>query len=132
MAILTEEMKHMVATQQCFVATADSEGNPNVAPKRSTRVLDDSTLMFVEGTAKHTYQNLLQNSRIAIAVVNREVLDGYRFVGTAEIQDSGPIYDAAAAMSAQAGLPKPRAVVKVQVEEIYSLKPGPTAGTKIG
>ncbi|MHB1419406.1 MAG: pyridoxamine 5'-phosphate oxidase family protein [Bacillota bacterium] len=132
MAILTEEMKQMVATQQCFVGTADKEGNPNVAPKRSTRVLDDNTLMFVEGTAKHTYQNLLQNPRVAIAVVNREVLDGYRFIGTAEILESGPIYDAAAEMSTKAGLPKPKAVARVTVQEIYSLKPGPTAGTKIG
>lgn len=36
MAKLTQEMKEMIATQQCFIATVNADGTPNVAPKRST------------------------------------------------------------------------------------------------
>lgn len=33
MAVLTQEMKDMIATQQCFIGTTDADGTPNVAPK---------------------------------------------------------------------------------------------------
>ncbi|HYF92457.1 MAG TPA: pyridoxamine 5'-phosphate oxidase family protein [Symbiobacteriaceae bacterium] len=132
MAQLTDAMKQMIATQQCFIGTVSTDGLPNVAPKRSTRVLNDETLLFAEGTARQTYTNLVNGSRVAIAVVNRDELDGYRFVGTATVHHSGPVYDQVAAASIQAGRPAPKAAVTVAVEEIFSLKPGPTAGTRIG
>jgi len=82
MAQLTQQMKEMILTQQCFLATVSKEGVPNNAPKRSTRVFDDETLIFSEGTGGVTYKNILDGSRIAVAVVNRDILDGYRFLGT--------------------------------------------------
>jgi predicted pyridoxine 5'-phosphate oxidase superfamily flavin-nucleotide-binding protein len=131
MAKLTQEMKDMIATQQCFYATVSRDGMPNNAPKRSTRVFDDETLIFSEGTGKTTYRNILDGSKVAVAVVNREILDGYRFIGTPEVLTSGEVYDRSAEMSLKAGMPKPKAVVLVHIEEIYSLKPGPMAGTRI-
>jgi len=131
MAKLTEAMKQMIATQQCFIGTVSADGLPNVAPKRSTRVLDDETLLFSEGTARQTYANVVNGSKVAIAVVNREELDGYRFVGAATVHQSGPVYEQIAAASAQAGRPAPKAAVTVAIEQIFSLKPGPTAGTRI-
>jgi predicted pyridoxine 5'-phosphate oxidase superfamily flavin-nucleotide-binding protein len=52
MATLTQEMKDMIATQQCFIGTVNADGTPNVAPKRSTRVLSDDSLIFTEGTVQ--------------------------------------------------------------------------------
>ena len=131
MAKLTQEMKDMVATQQCFVATTDDNGTPNVAPKRSTRVLSDEALIFTEGTGGATYANIKNGSKVAVAVVNREIVDGYRFIGIPELQESGELYDMAAANSAKMGMPKPLGVVIINISEIHSLKPGPTAGKKI-
>lgn len=131
MAKLTEEMKQMIATQQCFIATVRPDGVPSIGPKRSTRVFDDQTLIFTEATGRGTYENLKHNPKVAVGVVNREVLDGYRFVGTATIHESGEIFEQAAAASQQAGRPKPKAAVTIAIEEIYSLKPGPSAGTRI-
>ena len=82
MATLTQVMKDMIATQQCFIATVDENGVPNVAPKRSTRVLNDNSLIFTEGTGRATFRNIKNGSKVAVAVVNREILDGYRFLGT--------------------------------------------------
>ena len=132
MSQLTPEMKEMIMTQQCFHATVSKECIPNNAPKRSTRVLDDETLIFSEGTGGRTYQNILDGSKVAVAVVNREILDGYRFIGTPEVLTDGELYDNAAAMSQKAGMPKPKAVILIHIEEIHSLKPGPMAGKKIG
>ena len=131
MATLTQAMKDMISTQQCFIATVDQNGIPNVAPKRSTRVLNDNALIFTEGTGKTTYANIKNGSKVAVAIVNRDILDGYRFLGTPEIQDTGNLYEKAAAMSQQMNMPKPHAVIIVHIEEIFSLKPGPTADQKI-
>ncbi len=131
MTKLTQEMKEMILTQQCFHATVSTEGIPNNAPKRSTRVYDDETLIYNEGTGGNTYKNILDGSKISVAVVNRETIDGYRFVGTPEVLTSGETYDQAAEMSQKAGMPKPKAVVLIHIDEIHSLKPGPGAGKRI-
>ncbi len=131
MAKLTQEMKDMVASQQCFIGTVNSDGTPNVAPKRSTRVLSDESLIFTEGTGGATYANLKRGSKVSVAVVNREVVDGYRFVGDASLQESGDLYESAAAASVKMGRPKPLAVAVINISEIHSLKPGPMAGKRI-
>lgn len=132
MAQLTQEMKEMVLTQQCFHATVSKDGVPNNAPKRSTRVFDDETLIFNEGVGGTTYRNIQDGSKVAVAVVNREILDGYRFLGTPEVLTSGEIYERSAEMSLKSGMPKPKAVILIHIDEIYSLKPGPMAGKRIG
>lgn len=132
MAKLTQEMKEMIMAQQCFHATVSKEGVPNNAPKRSTRVFDDETLIFSEGTGGTTYKNILEGSKISVAVVNREIIDGYRFLGTPEVITEGEIYDKSAELSLKAGMPIPKAVVLIHIDEIYSLKPGPMAGRRIG
>lgn len=131
MAKLTQEMKDMILAQQCFHATVSRDGIPNNAPKRSTRVFDDETLIYSEGTGGTTFSNILNGSKVAVAVVNREILDGYRFLGTPKVLTEGEIYDRSAEMSQKAGMPKPKAVVLIHIDEIHSLKPGPTAGKKI-
>jgi len=131
MAKLTQEMKEMIATQQCFIATVSTTGVPNNAPKRSTRLFDDETLMFNEGTGGNTYKNILDGSKVAIAVVNREILDGYRFLGTPVVLTSGLVYEQAAEVSRNAGMPAPRAVILIHLDEIHTLKPGPGAGKRI-
>lgn len=131
MAKLSQEMKEMVATQQCFIATVNADGTPNVAPKRTTRVLTDESLIFTEGTGGATYANIKRGSKVSVAVVNREIIDGYRFVGQASLQESGELYEAAAAASAKMGRPKPIAVAIINISEIHSLKPGPGAGKRV-
>jgi hypothetical protein len=130
MAKLTAEMKELVATQQCWVATVGADGAPNVGPKRSTRVLDDEHLAFNEGTAKQTWENVQRGSKVAIGVADREKLRGFRFVGQPEIVTEGSLYDGAAKMAKERGLPAPKAVVKVTVERIFDLSV-PGAGREI-
>ena len=132
MVTLTQEMKDMIASQQCFIGTVNADGTPNVAPKRSTRVLSDDSLIFSEGTGGATYANIKRGSKVSVSVVNREILDGYRFVGDAEFQESGALYEQVAAMAEKMGMRRPAAVGIIHITEIHSLKPGPGAGKKIG
>ena len=122
----------MITTQQCFIGTVNADGTPNVAPKRSTRVLSDSSLIFTEGTNGATYANIKRGSKVAVSVVNREILNGFRFLGDAEVHEEGELYEQAVVMSAKMGMPKPHGVVVINIKEIHSLKPGLTAGRKIG
>lgn len=132
MSKLTQEMKEMIVEHQCFIGTVSKDGIPNVAPKRSTRILNDETLIFNEGTGGATYENIVNGSKVSVALVNREVPDGYRFLCDAELQSEGTIYDQAKELSLKNGLRAPKAVALLHITEIHSLKPGPTAGKKIG
>ncbi|MGD0756747.1 MAG: pyridoxamine 5'-phosphate oxidase family protein [Bacteroidales bacterium] len=132
MATLTQEMKDMIATQQCFIGTVNSDGTPNVAPKRSTRVLSDDSLIFSEGTGGATYANIKRGSKVSVSVVNRDIIDGFRFLGNASLHEDGQLYEQAAEMAEKRGMPRPIAVVVIKITEIHTLKPGPMAGKKIG
>ena len=122
MATLTQEMKDLVAAQQCFIATVNPDGTPNVGPKRSTRVFDDEHLAFNEVTAKQTWTNVKNGSKVAIAVVDRESMRGFRFVGTPEPLTSGQVFEQAAEANRARGVMAPlTAVVKVKVEKIFNL-----------
>jgi predicted pyridoxine 5'-phosphate oxidase superfamily flavin-nucleotide-binding protein len=131
MAKLTQEMKDLVAAQQCFVATVGADGEPNVAPKRSTMVLDDEHLAFAEVTGKQTWANVQRGSKVAIAVVDRDKMTGYRFVGAPELVTAGPLFDRAGeAMKARGIMAPLKAVVRVGIEAIYGLG-GPRGGDRI-
>ena len=131
MVTLTREMKNMMPTQQCFVGTVSFDGTPNVAPKRSTRVLSENSLIFTESTGGATYENIKRGSKISVSVVNRDILEGFRFIGNATIHENGELFDQAVATSMKVGTQKPYAVVVIIISEIHSLKPGPTAGKKV-
>ena len=130
MVTLTPEMKEMIAAQQCFVGTVNEDGIPNVAPK-STSILSNDSLVFTESTGGATYANIKKGSGVAVAVVNCDKLDGYRFVGNTSVHESGELYEQEARMSMKKGRPKPYAVVVIHIKEIYCLMPGAMAGKKI-
>lgn len=131
MAKLTQEMKDMLAAQLSFYATVSKEGVPNIVPKGSTQVLDDETLIFQEGFGGQTHKNILAGSKVAIAVVDAKVPDGYRFVGTPTVHTSGPVFDKIAEAAAKKNRPAPLAVITVHIDEIYSVKPSRNAGKRI-
>ncbi len=120
MAKLTQEMKDLVGTQQCFVATVNPDGTPNIGPKRSTRVLDDEHLAFNEVTAKQTWANVQNGSTVAIAVVDREKMKGFRFVGVPEVFTSGELFEQAVA-TRRPGMAAPKAVVRIKINKIFNL-----------
>ena len=130
MAVLTEAMQKMVSGGRCLLATTTKDGRPNIGPKGSVVVLDDSTLAYGELTGKQSYQNVLENPQVAIAVVDYEKFSGYRFSGTVELERSGELYDQFARRFAEMKLPKPTAAVKVKITEIHDLSAG-NPGTKI-
>jgi predicted pyridoxine 5'-phosphate oxidase superfamily flavin-nucleotide-binding protein len=125
MAKLSEEMKSLITSQQAFIATTDPNGAPNIGTKASTHVLDDEHIVFYELTGGRTWINLQNDPRVAIAVADRSKLQGYRFVGKAEIITEGELYDGAKKLADMMKMPvPPKAAVKVKVDEIFNLGAG--------
>ena len=119
MAKITEELKAMIKGQQAFVATATPDGIPSVAPKVTTRVLDDEHIIFSESAGKRTFDNIKMNPKVAIVIGDVSNMQCLRFSGTAEIITTGPLYEESTETMKKMGMPAPQAVIKVKVEEIY-------------
>jgi uncharacterized protein len=93
MPVLTEDMKRVVREQRLgYVATVSPDGRPNVSPKGSFTVWDDSHLVFADIESPNTIRNLSENGTTEINVVDPFVRKGYRFQGKATILRSGDLY----------------------------------------
>ena len=127
MAKLTGEMKAMFGKQLAVIATASKEGTPNVGPKGSIHVVDAETLAYSEGAGEKTLRNLKENPKVAIMVVDWEKRDGYQIKGTAELLTSGNFFEQVAKRQEERKKPLPKYAVKINIEEIYSVRSGMTA-----
>jgi predicted pyridoxine 5'-phosphate oxidase superfamily flavin-nucleotide-binding protein len=116
-----------------WVATATREGVPNVTPKGTVRVLDDQHVIFADLFSLKTRQNLDQNPKVAVTVIDPSTHKGYQIKGSAELISSGPLYEQMAAelKRSSATLPPPKYVVKITVESVYDQSVGSDAGKQI-
>ncbi|MDR3153551.1 MAG: pyridoxamine 5'-phosphate oxidase family protein [Deltaproteobacteria bacterium] len=131
MAKLTPEIKGFIAGKMAWVGTADKDGVPNLAPKGTLKVLDDEHLVFADLFSLKTRAALEQNPKVAVAVLDK--MTGYQIKGTAELATSGPVFEQVAkgVKEAMPDLPGPKYAVKIAVEAVYSLDPGPNAGKRL-
>jgi predicted pyridoxine 5'-phosphate oxidase superfamily flavin-nucleotide-binding protein len=123
MGKLDETAKTLIGEiRPALVATASKDGKPNVSAKGSFRVLDDDHVAFTNMNSQRTIVNLKENPQVSIICLdsNRR---SCRIWGTAEILDSGPLYDEAVAAMAARNM-TPQHVVRVKVDEVEINLPG--------
>ena len=90
MVVITEEIKNFVNFQKLgYVATVSIDNTPNLSPKGTIMVLDESHIAFADIQSPKTVENLKHNPSIEVNVVDTFSRRGYRFSGTAEIILSG-------------------------------------------
>ncbi len=128
---LNDEMKKMLAKQLPVQATSSPSGVPDIGPKRSLRLYDDRTLIYNENTGGQTLKNIKAGSKMAVVVIDREALDGYRFVGTPELFLAGKPFDDALTFAEKNGMKPPKYAVLIHIGSIYTLRSGPNAGTRL-
>ncbi|HAF2128026.1 TPA: pyridoxamine 5'-phosphate oxidase family protein [Salmonella enterica] len=132
---LDEKMKAMLAVQLPVQATTGEDGMPDIGPKRSLRVYSDTALIYNENTGGRTLKNIRAGSKmavaVAVAVADRENRDGYRFICTPVITEDGEAYQNALDFAKNNGMQQPLCAVVLQIDEIYSLRPGADAGKKL-
>lgn len=126
MVALTEEMKRVVLEQKLgFVATVCPDGTPNLSPKGTTTVWDDSHLVFADIHSPGTVRNLRENASIEVNVVDPIVRKGYRFKGHAELHGAGELYEQGLRLLAERGYAvdrgRIRTIVRITVEHAAAL-----------
>ena len=130
--VMTQEMMDAVEKDNVvFFATATKDGVPNVVPIGFARPLDEKTIMIVDNYMNKTRKNLEDNPKASLVPRDASKCP-YQFKGSVEIHTSGKLFDDAVdwATSVMSKL-APKAAVILNVEEIYSVQPGPGAGSKV-
>ncbi len=149
---MTDEMRKVIDNSIAHVATSSRDGKPNVVPVGLIRTISDRELLIVDVLFRKTRRNLEENPQIAIAVEALEEGRAYQLKGKAKVSTHGELYEkafeimreqdkvreerASAWKQKRPGLAggfdklieahhrlRPKAVVLVEVEEIYSTIP---------
>jgi len=133
MVSIPKHVQEFFPGKMAWVATASSEGEPNVTAKGTVRVMDDGHVIFADLFSLKTRKNLEQNPRVAVTVMDLATAQGYQVKGSAELVSSGPIYDQMAQQLKQSlpSLPPPKYVVKIAVDSVFDQSLGPDAGKQI-
>ena len=136
MTTIPQELHDLLAGgHNVWVATVGPDGSPNVSIKGSGALLDYEHLFFADMFSHKTRENLEHDPRVAIGIHDPERKVAMQVKGTAELIDHGEVFDAVdeklKAMSEQLHLPPMKYVVRITVESVWDMGPGPNAGEQI-
>jgi uncharacterized protein len=133
MVSIPKVVQEFIPGKLAWVATASSDGMPNVTPKGSLKVLDDTHVVFADLFSLKTRKNLLENPKVAVTIADPATAKGYQIKGTAEVIDSGPVFEETGKQiqALQKGLPPVHHLVKITVESVFDQSVGPEAGKQI-
>ena len=120
MVIITEKIKNFVNFQKLgYVATISADNTPNLSPKGTIIVLDESSLAFADIQSPQTVEILKRNSSIEINVVDPFSRRGYRFKGIAEIISTGDKFDKIISYYKETGVKSSiKTIIAVKIEKL--------------
>ena len=120
MVVITEEIKIFVNFQKLgYVATISSDNTPNLSPKGTIMILNESHLAFADIQSPKTVENIRHNPSIEINVVDPFSRRGYRFKGIAEIITSGDKFDEIISYYKTSGVKSPiKSIILVKIEKL--------------
>ena len=123
MDIITEKIKNFVNFQKLgYVATISADNTPNLSPKGTIIVLDESSLAFADIHSPQTVENLKRNPSIEINIVDPFSRRGYRFKGIAEIISTGDKFDKIIAYYRETGIKSSiKTIIVVKIEKLSEL-----------
>lgn len=131
MAKIPEEVQDFLKNKLAWVATASPDGLPNATPKGTVQLIDDEHLVFADLFSLKTRENLQKNPKVAVTVVDEKTHKGYQLKGSAELVDSGSLFDRIVEQLKGKPLPRPKYVIKITVDSVYDQSVGPQAGKQI-
>lgn len=146
---IDKKMERLLTRQNVVVVgSVNPDGSPNLSLKGLLRVdPKEGIIYFCDLYRKKSSRNLKRNPAVSILVFSIEEFSGYQFTGTAELIESGPLFEEMSdewsrkksrllgrriSKNVRKGfshgrselhLPPPRSVVRVRVERIYDLSP---------
>jgi predicted pyridoxine 5'-phosphate oxidase superfamily flavin-nucleotide-binding protein len=121
--MLTTDMKRVVQQHPLgYVATAGADGAPNLSPKGTFFVIDDTTIAFAEIRSPATMRNLQVNPRIEVNFLDVFIRKGYRFAGKASIVKRGEgDFDRLVELSGSSLAPRIKAIVVIKLTKALPL-----------
>ena len=133
MVSIPKHVQDFLPGKLAWVATASPDGTPNVTPKGSVKLLDEHHVVFADLFSLKTRKNLEENKKVAVTVADTATGKGYQIKGTAEILDSGQLFDETAEQlkASPRQLPPMHHLVKIAVESVFDQSVGPDAGKQI-
>ena len=133
MARIPKEVQEFVSGKMAWVATAAPDGMPNTTPKGSVKIVDDEHVVFADLFSRKTRENLKANPKIAVTVIDQATHKGYQIKGSAEMLESGPLFQKMTEelKKAPMELPPLQYVVQISVESVYDQSVGAEAGKQI-
>ncbi|MDD3022137.1 MAG: pyridoxamine 5'-phosphate oxidase family protein [Alphaproteobacteria bacterium] len=114
------------------LATASSDGKPNVIFVGILKILDDETLALADNFFNKTAANLEENPWASIVCWTKDPRRSYQIKGKVTFQNEGAIFEdmTEVVRLRRADLKMRRAAV-MKIEEIYEANSGPQAGVRI-
>jgi len=123
MITIPNDIKNFVNFQKLgYVATISKDRTPNLSPKGTIAVIDESTLVFADIRSPQTMQNLQENPSVEINVVDPFQRTGYRFKGNGKIINNGSEFEKILEYYVKTGVKsKINAVVIVDVKSMSEI-----------
>ncbi|MGK0364364.1 MAG: putative pyridoxine 5'-phosphate oxidase superfamily flavin-nucleotide-binding protein [Saprospiraceae bacterium] len=75
--------KYIDSSVLCWLATANSDGQPNVSPKELFTYIEEDTLVIANIASPTSIKNIQQNSSVCVSFVDVFVQKGYKLSGIA-------------------------------------------------
>ena len=88
----------------CTVGTVDKDGQPQLSLKGSVMVYDSETLAYWERAKRTALANVADNPKVTVLYNNMTDRIRWRFYGTAEVHESGPIREEVMSRTVEAEL----------------------------
>lgn len=130
--MITEAIKKLFEAQDIVAFGTSAEGEPNVIAVYWKHIADESTIWLIDNYMNKTLSNLEKNPRVCVSLWDPESNEGYELKGTATYSSEGETFDKAKAWIQSINPKKnPKGVVEVKVSEIFTIEPGPAAGTRL-
>jgi hypothetical protein len=109
----------------CILATVSGDGEPDIGFKGSMMVFDKQSLAYLERTKRVHLKNLKENRKVIVLFRDAKTQVAWRFHGTAELHDSGPIWEQGMARTVKEELDKDPErkgiIVQIHVDKITNM-----------
>ncbi len=117
--MITEGIKSFAErVGHAFVATSDAKGTPHIAAGRGVCAVDPDRLVFEAWFCRTTLQNLQENGKVAVAIVDPATGNGYQFSGRVEKTEDTAVIDGFLPGQEPPGLPQVQWRLEVRVESV--------------
>ncbi len=124
---IPEEVKKMIRGDKVIlVATSSLEGVPHLAAARGLSLVDPETVGIKDWLCFQSLDNLSENPRVALSLMEQDGSAGFQLIGTVELGQVEEILDGYMSEGEDLRLvPQTRRALSVRVERILELSVAP-------